>query len=90
MPVVKGQKSDSEKFAGAQETYSIEALTGLDRARRSLREQVPASTAPRTEGDWTAAADVGILFASATSMPPMRCIVRGCLIFTTADVRSLL
>jgi prolyl-tRNA synthetase len=32
MPVVKGQKSDSEKFAGAARTYSIEALMGDGRA----------------------------------------------------------
>jgi prolyl-tRNA synthetase len=32
MPVVKGIKSDSEKFAGALRTYSIEALMGDGRA----------------------------------------------------------
>ena len=32
MPVVKGRKSDSEKFAGALRTYSIEALMGDGRA----------------------------------------------------------
>ena len=32
MPVVKGQKSESEKFAGAYRTYSIEALMGDGRA----------------------------------------------------------
>ena len=32
MPVVKGQKSESEKFAGAARTYSIEALMGDGRA----------------------------------------------------------
>ena len=32
MPVVDGQKSDSEKFAGASHTYSIEALMGDGRA----------------------------------------------------------
>jgi prolyl-tRNA synthetase len=32
MPVVKGLKSDSEKFAGALRTYSIEALMGDGRA----------------------------------------------------------
>jgi prolyl-tRNA synthetase len=32
MPVVKGQKSESEKFAGAAKTYSIEALMGDGRA----------------------------------------------------------
>jgi prolyl-tRNA synthetase len=32
MPVVKGQKSESEKFAGADRTYSIEALMGDGRA----------------------------------------------------------
>jgi prolyl-tRNA synthetase len=32
MPVVKGQKSESEKFAGASRTYSIEALMGDGRA----------------------------------------------------------
>ena len=32
MPVVKGQKSDSEKFAGASKTYSIEALMSDGRA----------------------------------------------------------
>src|SRR4026208_704449 len=32
MPVVDGQKSDSEKFAGASKTYSIEALMGDVRA----------------------------------------------------------
>ena len=32
MPVVDGQKSDSEKFAGASRTYSIEALMGDGRA----------------------------------------------------------
>jgi prolyl-tRNA synthetase len=32
MPVVAGQKSDSEKFAGASKTYSIEALMGDGRA----------------------------------------------------------
>src|SRR6059058_2717227 len=32
MPVVKGQKSESEKFAGAHRTYSIEALMGDGRA----------------------------------------------------------
>ena len=32
MPVVDGQKSESEKFAGAAKTYSIEALMGDGRA----------------------------------------------------------
>ena len=32
MPVVEGRKSDSEKFAGALRTYSIEALMGDGRA----------------------------------------------------------
>ena len=32
MPVVDGQKSESEKFAGASSTYSIEALMGDGRA----------------------------------------------------------
>ena len=32
MPVLKGQKSESEKFAGAAKTYSIEALMGDGRA----------------------------------------------------------
>ena len=32
MPLVDGQKSDSEKFAGASKTYSIEALMGDGRA----------------------------------------------------------
>ena len=32
MPVVDGQKSESEKFAGAEKTYSIEALMGDGRA----------------------------------------------------------
>ncbi len=32
VPVVDGQKSDSEKFAGASRTYSIEALMGDGRA----------------------------------------------------------
>src|SRR5688572_29082868 len=35
MPVVKGQKSESEKFAGAARTYSIEALMGDGRALQS-------------------------------------------------------
>jgi prolyl-tRNA synthetase len=32
MPVIKGRKSESEKFAGAARTYSIEALMGDGRA----------------------------------------------------------
>jgi prolyl-tRNA synthetase len=32
IPVIDGQKSDSEKFAGASKTYSIEALMGDGRA----------------------------------------------------------
>src|SRR3979409_941639 len=32
MPVVDGQKSESEKFAGASRTYSIEAMMGDGRA----------------------------------------------------------
>ena len=32
MPVIDGQKSESEKFAGASRTYSIEALMGDGRA----------------------------------------------------------
>jgi prolyl-tRNA synthetase len=32
MPVIAGRKSDSEKFAGADKTYSIEALMGDGRA----------------------------------------------------------
>ena len=32
MPVIDGKKTDSEKFAGAQTTYSIEALMGDGRA----------------------------------------------------------
>jgi len=32
MPVVAGRKSESEKFAGAERTYSIEALMGDGRA----------------------------------------------------------
>src|SRR4029079_17869398 len=35
MPVKKGMKSDSEKFAGALRTYSIEALMGDGRARQA-------------------------------------------------------
>jgi prolyl-tRNA synthetase len=32
IPVIKGQKSESEKFAGAERTYSIEAMMGDRRA----------------------------------------------------------
>ncbi len=32
LPVIKGQKSESEKFAGAEKTYSIEAMMGDKRA----------------------------------------------------------
>ena len=32
LPVIKGQKSESEKFAGAERTYSIEAMMGDKRA----------------------------------------------------------
>ena len=32
MPVIDGEKSESEKFAGASRTYSIEALMGDGRA----------------------------------------------------------
>ena len=32
MPVIDGRKSESEKFSGAQHTYSIEALMGDGRA----------------------------------------------------------
>jgi prolyl-tRNA synthetase len=32
IPVIKGRKSEAEKFAGAQDTYSIEALMGDGRA----------------------------------------------------------
>jgi prolyl-tRNA synthetase len=35
MPVVAGQKSESEKFAGAQRTYSIEALMADGRAMQA-------------------------------------------------------
>ncbi len=35
MPVVKGQKSESEKFAGAVRTYSIEGLMGDGRAMQA-------------------------------------------------------
>jgi prolyl-tRNA synthetase len=35
MPVVHGQKSESEKFAGASKTYSIEALMGDGRAMQA-------------------------------------------------------
>src|SRR5437899_452768 len=35
MPVVTGRKSESEKFAGALRTYSIEALMGDGRARQA-------------------------------------------------------
>jgi prolyl-tRNA synthetase len=35
MPVIKGQKSESEKFAGALRTYSIEALMGDGRAMQA-------------------------------------------------------
>ena len=32
LPVIKGQKSESEKFAGAEQTFSIEAMMGDKRA----------------------------------------------------------
>jgi prolyl-tRNA synthetase len=35
LPVIKGQKSESEKFAGALQTYSIEAMMGDGRALQS-------------------------------------------------------
>ena len=35
MPVIDGQKSESEKFAGAERTYSIEALMGDGRAMQA-------------------------------------------------------
>ena len=35
MPVVSGEKSESEKFAGASRTYSIEALMGDGRAMQA-------------------------------------------------------
>src|SRR5688572_23845429 len=35
MPVVAGQKSESEKFAGASRTYSIEGLMGDGRAMQA-------------------------------------------------------
>jgi prolyl-tRNA synthetase len=35
LPVIKGQKSESEKFAGAERTFSIEAMMGDRRALQS-------------------------------------------------------
>jgi prolyl-tRNA synthetase len=35
MPVIKGRKSDSERFAGAMHTYTIEAMMGDKRALQS-------------------------------------------------------
>jgi prolyl-tRNA synthetase len=35
LPVLKGQKSESEKFAGAERTYAIEAMMGDGRALQS-------------------------------------------------------
>jgi len=35
MPVIPGRKSDTEKFAGAEETYTIEAMMGDGRALQS-------------------------------------------------------
>ncbi len=56
MPVIAGRKSDSEKFAGADRTYSIEALMGDGRAlqagdvaqpgpelREGVRDSVPGA-----------------------------------------------
>ena len=34
MPVVKGLKTESERFAGAEETYCIEALCKMERPCR--------------------------------------------------------
>ena len=35
IPVIPGKKSDSEKFAGADHTYSIEAMMGDGKALQS-------------------------------------------------------
>ena len=60
MPVIDGQKSESEKFAGASRTYSIEALMGDGRAlqaghvaqpraelRQGVRDPVPGARQDR-------------------------------------------
>ena len=48
MPVVKGRKTESEKFAGALKTYSIQALMGDGRALQA--GDVPQSRAELREG----------------------------------------
>ena len=61
IPVIPGKKSDAEKFAGADMTYSIEAMMGDGKAlqsgtshflgsefRGSLRSQIPRSERPAT------------------------------------------
>src|SRR3954463_3949906 len=51
VPVVEGQKSESEKFAGALRTYSIEALMGDGRARQ-------AGTSPNRGQNFAKAFDI--------------------------------
>ena len=61
VPVVRGVKSPSERFAGADETYTVEALmqNGCARARRNRRD-AGATLTPRARACVTRAlAQVG-------------------------------
>src|SRR5262249_61138708 len=53
MPVVDGIKSDSEKFAGASRTYSIEALMGDGRA-------LQAGTSPNLGQNFAKGVDITV------------------------------
>ncbi|MFN8511716.1 MAG: aminoacyl--tRNA ligase-related protein [Chloroflexia bacterium] len=67
IPTIPGRKSDSEKFAGAQRTYSVEAMMGAStgRCRRAPRTtSARISAAPSTSNFWTATA------AASMSTPP--------------------
>ena len=67
MPVVDGRKSESEKFAGASRTYSIEALMGDGRAMQAGTSHNLGQNFAKAFGIQFQARDKALQFAWTTS-----------------------
>ncbi len=89
MPVVDGQKSESEKFAGASRTYSIEALMGDGRALQAGTSHNLGQNFARAFEIQFQGRDKALQFAWTTSWGVSTRLIGG-VIMTHGDDRGLI
>ena len=89
MPVIDGQKSESEKFAGASRTYSIEALMGDGRALQAGTSHNLGQNFSQAFGIQFQGRDKSLQFAWTTSWGVSTRLIGG-IIMTHGDDNGLI